>query len=242
MTTVLLVGGVDPTGRAGLAADLDAAHTLGARAAVVVSALTVQGQGRFQVKGVGPALLRAELAAALSVKPRAVKVGMVPDRAHLAVLVRGLRGFAGPVVIDPVVLTSRGERLSRLEASDYLALGRALRRPILTPNDQELVWLGGEAAVLAAGFEAVLCKGGERASDLLLHRGRRSHFRGRPLHRSRLHHRGTGCRLATGLAVGLGASFPLDGAVRQARRLVRRFLSRPILPQDVIPAAGRSTL
>jgi len=242
VTTVLLVGGVDPTGRAGLAADLDAAHALGARAAVVVSALTVQGAGRFQVKAVGPRLLRAELSAALSVGPQAVKVGMVPDRAHLAELVRALRRFAGPVVIDPVVLTSRGERLSRLEPADYLALGKALRRAILTPNDQELAWLGGERQVLEAGFHAVLCKGGERATDLLLHRGERVSFRGRPLHRSRLHHRGTGCRLATGLAIGLGASFPLAGAVRQARRLVRRYLSRPILPRDVIPAAGRSTL
>lgn len=221
MTRIALVGGVDPTGRAGLAADLEAVLAQKCSASLAVSALTVQGD-RFSVQPVGQAIFEGQFDAALK-DASAVKVGMLANRAQLDRLSK----VRLPLVVDPVVLTSKGERLSPLKPADFFRLPA---HTVLTPNAEELAWLGG-AGVVLEHFFAVVEKSHARACDRLYRGGQKPlDFEGKWLRRSAKHHRGTGCRFASALACGLALGEPLPLAVRRARKGIQRFLAAPIIP------------
>jgi hydroxymethylpyrimidine/phosphomethylpyrimidine kinase len=231
---VLVAAGLDPSGRAGLLADVAAVLDAGGQPLGVATALTAQGR-RFTVAA---GLLGAQLDAALEVaRPRAVKVGMVADRRSLAVVRRRVARLGVPLVVDPVVWSSRGQRLSRLGARDF----RGLAGPgvWLTPNVPELQWLLGRrvpprsvdevkelgATLLADGFGAVVVKGGHLPGlpvDVLVMRNRVVAFSGARLGGGG--HRGTGCRFASTLATALALGADAVVAVRAARAAVRSYL------------------
>ena len=233
---VVALAGLEPLGRAGLLADVEAIRELGARPVGIATALTAQGRRRFAVSPAPAALVALQLQIAQrEVRPRALKLGMVPDRAVLWAISRAADRSV-PWVIDPVVRSSRGGALSKLSPRDYRLL--AAPNAILTPNLVELAWLtgrdalAGEAELLDAmrelrgwGFGAVLAKGGHArggALDLLLagsglHRFPASRMR-------RLGARGTGCRLASALAACLARGLPLEVAAARAKAYVRRYL------------------
>jgi hydroxymethylpyrimidine/phosphomethylpyrimidine kinase len=139
--------------------------------------------------------------------------------------------------VDPVVRTSKGQLLSRLSVRHYLRL--AGPRVVLTPNLDEAAWLldlpavrtveeAAEAAqaLAALGFGAVLVKGGHRARgavDVLGMPGRTELFEGKRLPRTP-ERRGTGCRLASALAVELGRGRSMEAAARRAKMYVARYL------------------
>lgn len=227
---VLCVGGLDPTGRAGLLADAWAVREAGGEPLAVATALTAQGGDRFSRNGVPLAVFTSQLDAALASGPlHGVKLGMIASRAQLTRLAARVSRLGVPVVVDPVTRSSRGEALSPLGPVDYLGL--APRGWVLTPNGAELAWLGkSPEALIALGFCAVLVKGGDTATDVLFAPGRRPlTLRSKATARSALHHRGTGCRLASALATELAAGLSLEAAARNSRRLVLEFLRVPIL-------------
>jgi hydroxymethylpyrimidine/phosphomethylpyrimidine kinase len=227
---VLCVGGLDPTGRAGLLADAWAVRTAGAEPLCVATALTAQGGRAFSLNPVAVKVLEAQLDAAFRSGPvGAVKLGMIADRAQLRAIIRALRS-AGVrhLVVDPVISTSRGEPLSRLLPDDYAEL--APLHPWLTPNRPELAWLGMRPeTLLERGFRGVLVKGSDSGIDHLLRRSGSRVFRSRPVKRDPVNHRGTGCRLASALAARLALKDTPELAVRRARGYVLRFLSTPII-------------
>jgi hydroxymethylpyrimidine/phosphomethylpyrimidine kinase len=170
---VLLVGGLDPSGRAGLLADVETTRALGASPVALASALTAQGTRTFACAPVAPALLARQLAAAKELGPvQAIKSGALWSRAQLALLGRLSASARLPWVADPLVRTSRGERLSALTPADWRAA--ASPRVVLTPNLDEAGWLLGArrplrsvadalaagAELVGAGFGAVVLKGG----------------------------------------------------------------------------------
>jgi hydroxymethylpyrimidine/phosphomethylpyrimidine kinase len=240
--TVLVVAGLDPTGGAGLAADLEALGAVGARGWPVAAALTAQGPKG--VRGWSPvpeAMLLAQVDALLDGAPRrpgAVKTGMLGTAALARALAARLaaRDLARvPLVVDPVLLSSSGALLLDLgDGSPAESLGPLLARArLVTPNLDELAALTGlpvgddDAAVAAArrlGVRAVLVKGGHRGGapvDLLVEGRRVTRFRGR---RRPGTARGTGCRLASALAGLLARGASLEEAVRGAKRVVERYL------------------
>ncbi|MDC0709246.1 bifunctional hydroxymethylpyrimidine kinase/phosphomethylpyrimidine kinase [Stigmatella sp. ncwal1] len=235
---VLLLAGHEPTGRAGLLADLSTVRALGAAPVAIPTVQTAQGITTFQTEATPPRLLRAQVAAARELGPlHAVKLGVVPDALRLGALREALRGVEAWWVVDPVVRSSRGESLSRLSARHYLAL--AGPRVAITPNLEEAAWLLGlsevrtveEAAqagqeLVSLGFGAVFVKGGHRARgavDVLCLPGQTKLLTGvRVARRPGL--RGTGCRLASALAVELGRGRPVDAAARRAKAFVTRYL------------------
>lgn len=237
---VLLLAGHEPTGRAGLLADMAAVLARGGQPVAVPTAQTAQGTATFTWEATAPRVLAAQVAAARELGPlHAVKWGMVPGPAQLSTARAALEGTDAWWVVDPVVRTSRGEPLTRLSARSYLAL--AGPRVVLTPNLDEAGWLlrrpvpravdeAAEAAAALAryGFGAVLVKGGhlpdgEGLADVLATPERVRVLRGRWLERAP-GRRGTGCRLASALATELGRGRTLDAAVRAARALVVRYL------------------
>jgi hydroxymethylpyrimidine/phosphomethylpyrimidine kinase len=250
---VLVVAGLDPSGGAGLVADLEALRAAGARGWAVAAALTAQGpSGARGFEPASEAMLLAQLDALLPAgrggeRPRAVKTGMLGTAALARALAArlALAPLARvPAVVDPVLAASSGAPLLELGG---LAPGAALapllsRARLATPNLPELAALAGrdvsteEGAIRAARelpARAVLVKGGHRDGpplDLLVERGRVVRFGGR---RRPGDARGTGCRLASAIAGRLAAGDGLDAAVAAAKRIVERYLDAAVQ----IPAA-----
>ena len=189
VAVVVVVGGLDPTGGAGVVRDYLTARALGAEARIVTSALTEQStdlathlaahRGVIAVEPRDAASLERSLRIALERAPvggLTVKVGMLPGRAQSDAVVTALRGFTGAVVVDPVLSSSSGGRLFEDAPS---SLGPLLARATLvTPNIPEAQALSGmgiatlEEAVAAGrrlvadGLQAVLLKGGHLAGAL----------------------------------------------------------------------------
>ena len=236
---VLLVGGLEPAGRAGLLADAEAVRKRGGVPLVVAAAVTAQGRRTFDWRAVVPALITAQIHALRELGAiHAVKLGMLPGKGQLRAVQRALEGLRVPWVVDPVVRASSGGRLSGLARRDYLVL--AGRDVWLTPNAVEAAWLLGlrplrdarevrRAAELleALGFEGAVVKGGHLSGrmvvDVLVQKERARTFRAPRLPRGP-EHRGTGCRFASALATELGRGTSAERAVVTARSLVRRSL------------------
>lgn len=229
---IVLVGGVDPGGGAGVLRDLLAAIELGARATVVPTCITDQDATR--VSSVEPresTRVRQSLGRTLAAVQRpvqVVKIGMVATAEIARSVVDALGHFAGPVVYDPVLRASSGGALYDGDRAAVIALAR--RVTLLTPNLGEAAWLldrpvtdvpGAESAareLVALGVPAVLVKGGHLAgdaTDVLLDGDRH-----RLLSNPRIpgpSPRGTGCALATAIAVHLARGDRLGDAVAAAK-------------------------
>jgi hydroxymethylpyrimidine/phosphomethylpyrimidine kinase len=240
---VLVAAGLDPSGGAGLVADLEALAAVGASGWAVATALTAQGpKGARGFEPVAEPMLLAQVDALLAgrERPRAIKTGMLGSaRLARALAARfGRRDLAHvPLVVDPVLAASSGASLF-----DHAGLGAGValapllaRARLVTPNLPELAALteldvsSDDAAVAAARAlpcRAVLVKGGHRAGapvDLLVEGRRVTRFTGR---RRKKGARGTGCRLASAIAGLLARGATLDEAVRGAKRVVERYLDR----------------
>jgi hydroxymethylpyrimidine/phosphomethylpyrimidine kinase len=236
---VLALSGLDPSGRAGLFADLDTLRALKATALGIATALTAQGERTFSVQAVEPRLLRRQIAALLELGPlHAVKLGMVPDRRTLEAIGPALSS-ARWTVIDPVARSSRGEALSMLRPRDYLKLAGA--RVAITPNLAEAAWLlsgaeprdAEEAARLAErlveeGFAVAVVKGGHLPGapvDVVASAAGVTRLGGARVRIGNRARRGTGCRFASALAVGLAQNRSATKAARAAKATVRKYLA-----------------
>jgi hydroxymethylpyrimidine/phosphomethylpyrimidine kinase len=232
--SIVVVGGVDPAGGAGLLRDLATATRLGARPFAVGTAWTAQGAGIHRVEPRAPEAVGAALAQALgtpTLRPAAVKIGMAVGPATAAALMAALADFAGPVVVDPVLATSRGGPLWSGAPGELLPLLR--RATLVTPNALEAAALCGRSVTTVSeaeaagrrlieleGLQAVLIKGGHlthpeaSVTDVLV----TAQATIRTVHPvlPGPSPRGTGCALATAIAVELGRGRALGQAVASA--------------------------
>jgi len=238
MEVVCAVGGVDPTGAAGLAADLRTLAAMGVHGAPVVSALTLQSSAGVEaVRPVDADWLERQLALAGSSRPpAAIKIGLLADAAGVEAVARALATWPGcPVVLDPVLEASSGQTLV---SSDLRATLREVLLPrvtVLTPNLPEAAQLLGDVPLVTdaeleaaarslvdLGPRAVFLKGGHRAGDA------DDLFLDPPdppvmLRAERVatpHTRGTGCVLASALAALLARGRDLEEAAEQAKGFV----------------------
>ena len=242
LTSVVLVGGLDPGTGAGVARDLLTATALSARSVVVGTAWTEQGShSSCTVEPRAPERVRAALASALGrvgASGNGVKIGMVATAATTQAIEAGLLSYPGPVVYDPVLRTSSGYSLYEGDRSSILALAR--RATLLTPNLGEAAWLldrpvhSESDARMAArdlralGIAAVLVKGGHLegdATDVLLSPAGESVFSSPRIPGPSP--RGTGCALATAIAVGLARGEPVERAVAMAKTWLTEQIANP---------------
>lgn len=249
MQVALSIAASDPTGGAGLQADLQVFRSLGVHGAGVVTALTVQDSGRVhQLLPVFPSVVLDQLRVLLAdVRPHAIKIGALASDDVALNVELGLSGFdpaegpPPPIVIDPVLAASDGTPL--LERRAWGTLSRLLSRAALvTPNLDEAAALtgcdvssveGAEAAGCALvgdlGAGAALVKGGHRdgpPNDLLVIREGGSQtlhwLEGERIDVGPVH--GTGCALSSAVAAELARGEALPKAVERARRFVARAL------------------
>jgi hydroxymethylpyrimidine/phosphomethylpyrimidine kinase len=231
------VGGLDPGCGAGVARDLLTAAALGARGVVVGTAWTEQGStSACTIEPRATERVRAALSSALTRvggAAGAVKIGMVASAPIAQAIETALASYAGPVVYDPVLRASSAASLYDGDRDTILALAR--RATLLTPNLGEAAWLldrpvQTESDARAAarsfrelGISAVLVKGGHlegAATDVLLSPAGESIFSSPRV--AGPSPRGTGCALATAIAVGLARGEPLEVAVASAKTWLTR--------------------
>lgn len=235
---VLTIAGSDPTGGAGIAADLKTFAASGAYGASVITAVTVQHtRAVLGVHPMPPALVGAQLDAVLDDLPvAATKVGMVAtvDIAE-AIAARARAGRLPYLVLDPVLTASTGGRLGAVAAVERLLP----HVTVLTPNCAEASELLGRVVrsiaemgraaeeLAAAGPGAVVVTGGDRdgpteSDDVMWVGGEVRMLRG-PRVRTRNTH-GTGCTFSSAVAARLAFGDDVADAVAAAKRYVCRAL------------------
>lgn len=230
---ILAIGGIDPSGGAGLGTDARMIQARGGTPLLVPASLTVQNSSGFHRLHPVPAdLLAAMVAAAFDEAPvAAVKTGLLGTAAaveQVAALLVDASASGVPIVVDPVLSASAGG----LEADPgviraYLAALLPLAT-LATPNLPEAARLMGEGprALLTCGVGAVLLKGGHQegdpVEDRLLWSGGEVVLRHPRLAVGEV--RGTGCALAAALACELGRGLDVETACRSAVAIMGRCL------------------
>lgn len=240
----LTIAGSDSGGGAGIQADLKTFEAHGVFGTSVVTAVTAQNtRGVTAVHPVPTEVVRAQLdAVAVDLRPAAVKTGMLATSALIDQVVDGLDAHRlTPVVVDPVMVATSGDRLLDEDAVATLVDRLLPRATLVTPNLPEAAILAGhpvagveamEAAARAIterGAEAVLLKGGHLAIDGapsdtvvdLLWTGTTVHRWERPRLHTR-HTHGTGCTLSSAIAARLALGDELASAVEGGLRYVHR--------------------
>lgn len=238
---ILSIAGSDPSGGAGIQADIKAISANGGYAMAAVTALTAQNtQGVTGVQMIEPAFVAQQIVALRAdIRIDAVKIGMLGTSDMVATVFEALAGLDVPVVLDPVMVAKGGDRLLRTEA--VAALRDALARAyVITPNLPEAADLLGQPeatseigmeeqarALLTLGPKAVLLKGGHlpggACPDLLATADSLLWLPGPRQATQRTH--GTGCTLSSALATRLGHGMPLAQAATAAKTYVARAIA-----------------
>lgn len=243
--TLLSIAGFDPSGGAGVLADLNVFRDLGFHGAAALTGLTVQTTAAvLDVEPVRDAFLQAQLEALASDLIFAgIKVGMAATAANLRTIGRFCAAHSGiPRVVDPVFRASSGRPLlDRKGRSMFLAALRG-RATVVTPNLEEAGRLSGstvtsiEAMVQAArsiaeelGFPC-LVKGGHLRGEAVnvLHDGKRTYLFGRPRLTKDVH--GTGCVFSAALTAYLARGKTLPAAAGLAADFTHAAISASIRP------------
>ncbi|MGH3545075.1 MAG: bifunctional hydroxymethylpyrimidine kinase/phosphomethylpyrimidine kinase, partial [Mycobacteriales bacterium] len=148
ITNVLSIGGTDPSGGAGIQADLKTFSALGGYGAAVVSALVAQTTtGVAGIHEVPAGFVTAQLSTLLGdVRVDAVKIGMLGCAAVIEAVAAALERYdVGYVVLDPVMVAKSGDRLLAADAVAALRERLLPRADVITPNLPEAAELLGES-------------------------------------------------------------------------------------------------
>jgi len=233
----LTIAGSDSGGGAGIQADLKAFSAMGVYGASVVTAVTAQNtRAVTAIHPIPEDVVVAQIRAVLDdIQIDAIKIGMLGTPSLIAAVAEALAGYAGPIVLDPVMVAKSGDTLLANNAIDALKSLLFARATLLTPNLPEAAKLVGEGstqsqaqALLALGVGAVLMKGGhadaEICTDHLVSQTAAQDFSAPRVNTRNTH--GTGCSYSSAIAAGLAQGLPLSDAVRCAHRWLHRAILR----------------
>jgi hydroxymethylpyrimidine/phosphomethylpyrimidine kinase len=253
---VLILSGLDPSGGAGLQADIQAVTAMGCHPLPVLTCLTVQDTANvLNAQAVDPDFIRQQLDCLVNDVPiHAIKTGALGSTD----IVEMLTGFLAehreyPLVVDPVIKAAGGGAL----ADGALVYAMATRlfplATVITPNGIELAPLGGsndaaEAAntLLKKDCPAVFATGGHGSGETITNQLYR---RDMPTKEWSLTRRGgefhgSGCTLASALAAGLASGKDLETAIEAAQAFVSDTITealtvgkgQPVPDRAMVPA------
>ncbi|HEX8144653.1 MAG TPA: bifunctional hydroxymethylpyrimidine kinase/phosphomethylpyrimidine kinase [Pyrinomonadaceae bacterium] len=236
-TVALTIAGFDPSGGAGVVADIKTFTAFGCFATAAVTSLTFQNtMGVYGAAHQTAETVRAQVLPVIEdFHVACAKTGMLPTREVILEVARLFREAALPApVVDPVVRSTSGYDLIDDDALKALTTGLMPLARVVTPNIPEAERITGlritdeegmrrAASVMREmGARAVLVKGGHLkgvdAPDILDDEGRVAVFRGERIETTSTH--GTGCTLAAAIAACLGRNAKLEDAVGRAKRYV----------------------
>jgi hydroxymethylpyrimidine/phosphomethylpyrimidine kinase len=232
---VLTFAASDPTGGAGLQADVLTLAALGCHPLSVATAVTVQDTHGVARVAALEAQLVAEQAARLlaELAVAAFKIGVVASAANAQAIAAVLAAHPRvPVVLDPVLASGRGDALADAATRDALREALVPRATVLTPNTLEARALGGVAACLARGCRYVLVTGTHAETPEVVNTLHSAQGVEREDRWPRLpgSYHGSGCTLAAAIAARLAHGDPVPAAVRAAQDYTWRALERGFRP------------
>ncbi len=231
----LTIAGSDPSGGAGIQADLKTFHQFGVYGEAVITLITVQNSVSVErVECLEADLVLAQLRAVLAdIPPAAAKSGALGNRATVEALARTAADFSFPLVVDPVMISKHGRPLVSDGAIAAIRDRLLPRAFLVTPNAPEAEALSGipirasgdvrraAQALHALGPRAVLVKGGHLqgdATDVLFDGREWQEF---PAPRfDTPHTHGTGCTYSAAITAALAQGEPLPAAVARAKRFI----------------------
>lgn len=245
--TVLSIAGSDPSGGAGIQADLKVFSALGAYGAAVLTALTAQNtQGVRAVHTPPPEFLTAQLDAVFEdLQIDSVKIGMLADTPSVLAVTDAMRRYRPAIlVLDPVMVAQSGDRLLSADAVTTLRTRLLPMADLVTPNVPEAAALLGEESArddaqmrdqllrLGELCPRVLIKGGHLdgplCTDLLLEDGEVSTLSVARVRTRNTH--GTGCALSSAIA----ALRPQRPDWRTAVSDAKDYLTQALLSADLL--------
>ncbi len=236
MKRVLIIAGSDSSGGAGIQADIKTTTMLGGFAMTAITAITAQNTlGVQAVHPLPPTLVAQQIESCLSdIGADVIKIGMLANAEIIEAVAAALRNVNAPIILDPVMVSTSGDRL--LDEAALAAVVRLMgSASVITPNIPEAELLCGlridsKSTMLAAarmlqaqlGGVSVILKGGHLAGDevhdLLLQEGEAFWFTSPKLDTKHTH--GTGCTLASAIATYGAQGNALPFAFEKARHYV----------------------
>ena len=233
MNTVLTIAGTDPTGGAGVQADLKTFMAHNVYGMSIITALVAQNTlGVKDIMNVTPDFLEEQFDCVFNdIFPDALKIGMVSETELIHTIVKKLKQYhARHIVVDPVMVSTSGSRLIEDSALDALKYELIPLSEIITPNIPEAEVLIGKkikskedmiraAQDIRQWYQGdILIKGGhfeDRADDLLYHNNEKIWLECEHIDNPNTH--GTGCTLSSASASHLASGYDMITSVRKAK-------------------------
>ena len=233
MNTVLTIAGTDPTGGAGVQADLKTFMAHNVYGMSIITALVAQNTlGVKDIMNVTPDFLEEQFDCVFNdIFPDALKIGMVSETELIHTIVKKLKQYhARHIVVDPVIVSTSGSRLIEDSALDALKYELIPLSEIITPNIPEAEVLTGKkikskedmiraAQDIRQWYQGdILIKGGhfeDRADDLLYHNNEKIWLECEHIDNPNTH--GTGCTLSSAIASHLASGYDMITSVRKAK-------------------------
>ena len=243
----LTIAGSDPSGGAGIQADLKTFAALRVYGCSAITSVIAQNSaGVRRVAPVEAAMVAAQIETIFAERrPDAIKTGVLARADIVEAVARTIRRLRLPApVVDPVIVASSGRRL--IDRAGVKAIRTRLLplARIVTPNIAEARLLSGVAidgvasmraaaeVIVAMGAPAVVIKGGHLGRDTpaldLFYDGRRFVELASPRIRGGADVHGTGCAFSAAIAAALARGESLEDAVRRAKAFVTRALRRRV--------------
>jgi hydroxymethylpyrimidine/phosphomethylpyrimidine kinase len=226
----LTIAGSDPSGGAGIQADLKTFHQLGVYGEAVITLLTVQNTARVsRVEVMRPELVLEQIAAVIEdIPPAAAKTGALGSAEMVNAVARAAAEWSFPLIVDPVMISKHGTPLLAEDAVAAIRSELLPRAALITPNIPEAIALTGvrdtrRAARLLCemGARAALIKGGHAegcAIDLLFYNGEFLELPAARLNTRNTH--GTGCTYSAAITAGMAGGKSLVRAVAYGKRFI----------------------
>ncbi|MEP7354615.1 MAG: bifunctional hydroxymethylpyrimidine kinase/phosphomethylpyrimidine kinase [Acidobacteriota bacterium] len=241
----LTIAGSDPSGGAGIQADLKTFHRFQVYGEAAISLITVQNtRGVTRVEVLSPELVRQQIEAVLQdIPPNAVKTGALGNRAVVEAVAEALtesvRGRGLPLVVDPVMMSSQGESLLDPDAKQAMIERLLPITFVFTPNLDEATALVGfpikdlglakraAKVLLEMGPRNILIKGGHFPGDaidlLLLENGDFRLLTAEKIDSRHTH--GTGCTYSAAITAGLASGASLLDSATAAKLFITKAIS-----------------
>lgn len=239
---VLTISGHDPSGGAGIQADIESIFSQGCQACSVITALTVQNSLDIQEITPQPAeIFSKQLATVMSdIKPAVIKIGLIGSVEIANALHEQLKDCSIPIILDPVLASGTGTELAdkalteaiqaKLFPITKLITPNSIEAKRLAPNNKSLDECGVE--LLNFGCEQVLITGAHEESQTV---DNRLYYEGKwqeTFSWDRLPHsyHGSGCTLASSIAALLARGLPLFAAINEAQDFTWQALENGFRP------------
>ncbi|MFL1483015.1 hydroxymethylpyrimidine/phosphomethylpyrimidine kinase [Marinobacter sp. LN3S78] len=255
----MIVSGLDPSGGAGLQADIQAVTALGAHPLPMLSCLTVQDtRNVYNAAPVDADLVRQQLEClAGDCRIDAVKTGAMGNADVVGVLADFLDQHPDvPLVVDPVIKAAGGGDLADEALLEAMKTRLFTRADVITPNGIELAQLGASDdeetaanALIRQGCAGILATGGHGTGPSITNALYRPSQPVRSWQIARVggEYHGTGCTLAAAIAAGRAQGLPLEDAIEQAQRFVAGAINHALrvgngqpVPDRGVPWSGKS--